>query len=173
MSFELSVHTPEILTNLESSWLKALSEEGLICEFHPSFSVNSWGGGLLPEKVQILKNSFPTSNKYGEDPLLAGFELDVDAYEKSVFEINETSQIEVCRFFFFRTAMRRSVIDLRLQCFAAATLANMLNGVVIDHQAGENFTGQEALKNAERESKEYEDFYEKNFSELALFDGWN
>ena len=173
MAFELSVHTPEISADLESKWLKALSEQGLVCKFHPSFAIDTWQGGFLPIGVEVRKNSFSMSNKYGKQALLGGFELDIEDYDKSVFEFDKTHQIEVCKMFFFRTAMRRSVIDFRLQCFAAATLANIAGGIVIDHQANENFVGWEALKNAERESQEYEDFYEKNFSELPLFDGWN
>ena len=137
-----------------------------------SCSPTNWRGGFLPVKVQVHRNSFPSSNKYDERPLIAGFELEIGGYKKSTFEVDERNHIEVCKSFFFRTAMRRSVIDLRLQCFAAATLANIMKGVVVDDQLCESFIGQDALKNAERESREYEDFYEKNFSELPLFQGW-
>ena len=173
MAFELSVYTPKILENLESRWLDALAAEGLVCEFHPNFTIANNHRGFLPISVRVRKNSFLNSEKYGEKTLLGGFELDIESGNKSILEIDNTNRIDVCKTFIVRTAMGRSVIDFRLQCFAAAALANITGGILVDHQANSNFIGRKALENAEREAREYEEFYKENFLELPLFNGWN
>jgi hypothetical protein len=171
MSFELTVVPNRVPPDLGSRWQQALEAAGLRCEFHPTFRGAVWPGGYLPIKVTaVAADSFPEASRYSEStPFICGFELDISAGE------SEGSAPE-SRLFVLRTAMGRSVADLRLQWFGAATLAILTGGEVEDPQRGENFPTDAALVQAAREADEYEERWAKpedwDFFRLEAAGAW-
>ncbi len=153
MSFDLAVFAQRVPQDLIPAWTQALAAHGLTVEFHPSFDGHVWGGGFLPIMVtSIAPGAFPAAHRYSAPPFVCGFELTVSDLEASSGHPGGVPG----RYFELRTALGRSVADLRLQCFAAATLAIVTGGTVEDPQQDASFEGQEAIRNAAREADEYE-----------------
>jgi hypothetical protein len=112
-------------------------------------------------RVKVAQGSFPAAHRYGEGPIIAGFELDCFRNLQGGDEDDVSSELlerlERARWrFFLTTTMGRSVADLRIQSFGAATLAIVTDGTVFDGQQGRYFTGEAAIANAAREADEYE-----------------
>jgi len=152
MSFDLSVQAYRVPSDLRADWARALAEHGLMVGFHPAFDPAHWTGGLVPATLRATPGAFPAAARYGSNRVLCGFELDVSIPRTPAAREGR----EARRYFAFRTAAGRTVADLRLQCFAAATLAILSEGLVEDPQQGASFGGQRAIENARREADEYE-----------------
>jgi len=174
MGFELTVVPNIVPPDLRSRWQRALQEAGLTCEFHPTFRGADWPGGYLPIKVTaVAADSFPEASRYSEStPFICGFELEISAGETDSPEgPGPESRLFVCR-----TATGRSVADLRLQWFGAATLAVLTGGEVEDPQRGELFEKAVALSHAAREADDYEERWAKpedwDFFRLEADGGW-
>ncbi len=173
MGFELTVVPDKVPPDLRSRWQQALQEAGLTCEFHPSFQGADWPGGYLAIKVTgIGPDSFAAAWRYDESmPFICGFELEVSAADDAGGNAGSDT-----RLFVFRTGTGRSVADLRLQWFGAATLALLTEGEVEDPQRGELFRGGMALAQATREADEYEEKWAKpedwDFFRLKPDGGW-
>lgn len=171
MGFELTVVPKSVPADLRSRWQEALEEAGITCEFHPSFQGTDWRGGYLAIKVTgVAHDSFAEVWRYEASvPFICGFELDISAGE------SEEGGPE-SRLFVFRTGTGRSVADLRLQWFGAATLAILTGGEVEDPQRGENFDPDAALVQAAREADEYEERWAKpedwDFFRLEAAGAW-
>jgi len=180
MSFSLTVFAPAFPDPIVSPWREALSEHGLVVQIWPGFQPSQWTGGFLPFSVEVRPNSFPAANRYGTASLLAGFEIhfhdtDPDDMEKLVAEehgdistILRTARSEAT----LMTSRGRSALDLRLQSFAAATLATVAKGLVLDAQQGRCFRGLEAIANAKRESDRFDAQSDPNDYYIAPFPGW-
>jgi len=162
MAFELSVlgraPTPDIVT----SWQARLAAHGLLCEFHLGFAFGSWEGGFLPIKLVVIPGAFPLAERYGPAPILCGFEFDIhpvsDVHLPSRGAADLLERLRKADWhYYFRTTIGRNVGDLRLQCFGAATLAELTHGLVFDPHQGAYFVGPAALANAAREADSYED----------------
>jgi len=114
----------------------------------------------------------------GAGPWLASIELDIADFDPSADDISwapapvQAILRNARHRFFFCTHMGRSALDLRLQCFAAATLTALAGGVLFDPQAGESFIGAAALANAEREAREFEADLEPEGWQFGPFPGW-
>jgi hypothetical protein len=168
VGFELTVVAETVPSDLRSRWQQALQEAGLTCEFHPSFHGADWPGGYLAIKVTgIAPDSFAEAWRYDASiPFICGFELEVSAADHA----SDT------RLFVFHTGSGRSVADLRLQWFGAATLALRTQGEVEDPQRGEVFGKDVALARAAREADEYEEKWAKpedwDFFRLKPDGGW-
>jgi hypothetical protein len=100
----------------------------------------------------VVPGAFPAASRYGAMAILCGFELDVSVPSTPAARTG----VETRRYFSFRTPSSRSVADLRVQSFAAATLAVICEGLVEDPQQGASFRGDRAIANATREAAEYE-----------------
>ena len=161
MSFELAVAVPLHEENVVPRWQVELRRHGLDCEFFPGFTLHSWAGGHLPARLAINGTaSFPFASRYGTAPILAGFELDKSEYGPT--GLTRVLPRALQRFpkrglhVGFRTAMGRSVADLRLQCMAAATLAALLGGIYSDPQSGLNLSAADAIPVALAEADQFE-----------------
>jgi hypothetical protein len=160
MGFDLSVIGREATPNLVERWQASLATYGLLCEFHPEFEFGAGDGGFLPIKLTVVPGSFPLAERYGTEPVVCGFEFYEHPYSykgepDGPPELVERLRQAVRRYAFW-TGARRSVADLRLQCFGAATLAELTGGVVNDPQQGLYFFGPAAVANAAPEASEYE-----------------
>jgi hypothetical protein len=181
VSFGLSVYAPEWPPDLGRVWQEALSRHGLVVEVLPGFSVPKWKGGFLPFRLVVRPGSFPAAERYGRDALLAGFEVGFQPEEAADLEdFAAEASPEAAAVYrnarcsaYLSTSMGRTVADLRVQCFAAATLALACGGLVSDGQQGMDFMGDGAIQNAVREA---DDFDERPISErdwdLVPFPGW-
>jgi hypothetical protein len=160
MSFDLTVYTPDFPPDLKARWESLLLDAGLRCEFPPGFHPDTWDGGCLPVKLEVIPGSFRNADRFGSAPFIASFDFDVCRFEgveesevpKKVAAVLKQAHWES----WLRTAAGRTVADLRLQSFAAAALAVVTGGVVYDPQQGQFFTGGEALTNAAEEAEMYE-----------------
>jgi hypothetical protein len=152
MSFDLGVQAHRVPLELLTDWPRALSEHGLQVIFHPAFDLMQWAGGWVPATLRPTRDAFPAAARYGSNRVVCGFELDIAIPRTPAAREGR----EARRYFAFRTAAGRTVADLRLQCFAAATLAILSEGLVEDPQQGASFRGERAIENARREADEYE-----------------
>lgn len=179
MSFDLEVYVPTIPQNLNALWVEALAKAGLHCELPPWFDAAAWADNFLAIKVEVDPAKVPTVAQHGVGPWVAGIELDISDYDPvrepvswAPPEFQERLR-RMRRRFAFCTHMGRSALDLRLQCFAAATLAVLADGVVVDPQSGQCLAGKDALTNAAREVAEFEDGAEPEVWQLTPFPGWD
>lgn len=164
MSFGLSVYAPRFPDDLATVWQDSLLPHGLVVEVLPDFSPGAWRGGFLPFKVTVAPGAFKAADRYGRDSLLAGFEIAFRSENSAdLEEFAAEASPEAAAIYrksrhsaYLGSSMGRSVADLRLQCFAAATLAIAASGLVSDGQRGEDFLGEAAIQNAAREADEYE-----------------
>jgi hypothetical protein len=182
VSFGLNVYAPEWPGELAKVWQDALSRHGLVVEVFPGFTVADWKGGFLPFKVIVKPNSFPAAQRYGGDPVLAGFEVDFQLEDPAdLEEFAAEAPAEVAAVYrksrvsaYFSTSMGRTVADLRLQCFAAATLAVASGGLVSDGQQGKDFLGDAAMQNAAREANAFDEHpVAESDWDLVPFPGWS
>ena len=75
MSFSLSIFAASVPEDLKARWEQSLAERGLRVEFLPGFDPDHWQGGILPARLQVEPGTFPAAERYGEAPLIAGFEF--------------------------------------------------------------------------------------------------
>lgn len=135
MAFELIIACGErIPPDLRDQWSASLTKHGIQCEIHPGFSPNSWGGGFLPFKVDVLPHDLIDAVLLS--PAISGFEVDFD--ENTVL---------------FRSAMGRTCTEFALLCLCAAELAIMTSGEWHDPQSGNSHTSDKALQAALDEIK--------------------
>jgi hypothetical protein len=181
LSFTLEVLAPSFPDDLGSRWPEALAKQGLSVEVYPRFRASTGGGRFLPFKLTVRAGAFPAAERYGPEPVLAGFELDFSSTGPGELEeLAEGAEAELAGLLrsaravaILRTAMGRTVADLRLQCFAAATLAKLCCGVVLDEQQGKYFFGSATLANASREAEAYErEPVPPEDWDLIAFPGW-
>jgi hypothetical protein len=154
MSFDLAVYVPIFPLGLKGRWEQRLALEGLRCAFPPGFNPARWPGGYVPVKVEEVAH-------YGSIPVLASFEFDVGPSDGTTEGQDVPGPLgEILTLTRWRcwlvTKTGRSAADLRVQSFAAATLAEVAGGVVFDPQQGRYFAGREAITNAAAESASYE-----------------
>jgi hypothetical protein len=181
MSFGLSVYAPAWPDDLAGVWRESLSRHGLLVEVFPGFSPARWKGGFLPFKLGVARASFSTADRYGDGAVLAGFEVDFQSESPAdLEELATEAPPEVASVYrksrhsaYLSTSMGKTVADLRLQCFAAATLAIASGGVVSDGQQGKDFVGEAAIQNAAREADEHEAHADNPRDwDLTPFPGW-
>jgi hypothetical protein len=163
MGFELSVIGRDATPSLVRRWQASLAAHGLLCEFHPDFEFGAGHSGFLPIKLTVAPGSFPLADRYGTEPVLCGFEFSDRPYSYTFYPDEPARPPELVErlrqavwLYHFWTGAGRTVADLRLQCFGAATLAELVGGVVDDPQQGLYFFGPSAVANAAREANEYE-----------------
>lgn len=73
----------------------------------------------------------------------------------------------------FRTAMGRTVAELILQCYGAACLAVITNGVYHDPQTGESFEGVSAIRRADQEIMAYQPYMDQYARTQHVFTQWS
>lgn len=139
MAFELAVEIRSAVSNLRQRWQDEINSHGFEVEIFPSFDPDNWKGGFLPIKIATMPDKYlfglPDVNQ------ISGFEVSI--YPKSAH---------------FRTAMGRTIAELIMQCYGAASLTVITNGVYRDPQTGESFEGHAAITQADREIMAYEPY---------------
>jgi hypothetical protein len=181
MSFTLSVFAGGVPEDLKSRWERSLADYGLRAEFLPEFDPAHWPGGMLPARLEVQPGAFAAAGRYGAGPLIAAFEFYVMEADPEHIELlaQEASteirrRLETARkHFFFITSTGRSAADLRLQYFAAAVLAMMSGGVLVDCQSDRYLVGDAAIEAARAEA-DFFDGHEEAFRDWdsLAFPGW-
>lgn len=181
MSFSLSVFAGGVPEDLKSRWERSLADYGLRVEFLPEFDPEHWPGGMLPAKLEVQPGAFRTAGHYGPGPLIAGFEFDImEADPEHIELLAQEASTEIQqrlgtarKHFFFNTAAGRSAADLRMQYFAAAVLAILSHGVLVDCQDDRYLVGDAAIEAAYAEAAFF-DSHERGFQDCAVlaFPGW-
>lgn len=185
MSFDLFVYVPNLPDNLVPLWEAQLANHGLICSFCPGFHPRTTIDSFISVRVQVVPGAFASAAHYGVAPLYTELELDYqDAsgeyfpeWQAAALRYAPTSlhsyleQASCC--LYFRTAAGRTLIEFRLQYFAAATLAILTNGLVEDPQTGPFLVGADAIQNATVEADGYEARAAPEDWQLPLFNGWS
>jgi hypothetical protein len=186
VSFDLFVYAPGLPADLISQWQQQLARHGLICHFPPGFQFSPWADSYVPVRVQVTPGAFPLAGRYGTHPLLAEFELEVAPSTSEYFAEWKATTLQdippttrpylerAIQCLYFRTGAGRTPLDLRLQYFAAATLAVITDGVIHDLEEGEYFVGEAALVHAAYMANAYETARTANPEEwqLPLFSDW-
>lgn len=181
MSFDLYVFVKEFPTGTIEKWGQELLHFGLACEFHPDFqTIEDWPGGVLSIKVTFTEKEY--AETYGSQPFLVKFEFDVgndlSLYDwvfqednlKNLSERVRQRLSQARKMAFFSMSAGGSLVDLHIQCFAAATLAFLCNGVLCDPQSEEYRVGDELIEGARREIQAYKP--SKTDSQLRYFQSW-
>jgi len=178
VSFELAVFIPKPPQDLEARWCAALRLHGLDCEFYPRFALQTWQGGYLPIRFVVTNEAaFPQAARYGNQPLVAGFEVDALRVKRSELPKGlpkaVLASLSSGYYVSFRTPMGRSVADFRLQYYCAITLATTLDGLYCDLQSGAAVPASEALEAVRKEAESYEaPPFRRRGWDLVPFPGW-
>lgn len=154
MAFELVVEMKAGVEDLRQRWQAEINSHGFSVEILPSFDPATWQGGFLPIKLVSL----PDKYLFGLPKIvqISGFEVSFGP---------ESAH--------FRTAMGRTLAELILQCFGAASLAVITNGVYYDPQTGESFEGVSAINRADWEIKAYEPYIDHRARMQHEFTNWS
>jgi hypothetical protein len=163
MSFSLDVLLPSIPTK-STEWLDELRSVGLAAEPIPGFSFGGWRGGYLPCEVVETPSAFPAAPRGSTGSVPAGFELDISGMDGeqlvrlvAAADPNVAHLLKDAKYVAtFSTPASRSVVDVRLQCFAAAALSIVANGILYDPQEGLCYSGAAAYAAAARQVSAYE-----------------
>jgi hypothetical protein len=154
MSFDLVVEMKFSVNNLRQRWQDEINSHGFTVEIFPEFDPASWQGGHLPIKLIAM----PDKYLFGLPKMIqiSGFEVD--------FETKSAH---------FRSAMGRPLAELILQCYGAACLAVITNGVYHDPQTAESFEGDSALQRADREIMAYQPYIDQRARAQHPFTQWS
>jgi hypothetical protein len=154
MAFELVVEMKTRVKDLRQRWQEEINSHGFTVEILPSFDPVTWQGGFLPIKLVAM----PDKYLFGLPKVvqISGFEISLGP---------ESAH--------FRSAMGRTLAELILQCYGAASLAVITNGVYHDPQAGESFEGVSAIKRADWEIMAYEPYIDLQARALHEFTDWS
>jgi hypothetical protein len=154
MSFELVVEMKSGMKNLRQCWQDEINSHGFSVEILPSFDPASWQGGFLPIKLIAMADKY----LFGLPKVIqiSGFEVDFGP---------ESAH--------FRTAMGRTLAELILQCYGAACLAVITNGVYHDPQTGESFEGASAMQRADWEIMAYQPYIDQRARVQHVFTQWS
>jgi hypothetical protein len=184
MSFDLFVYAPPLPANLIPLWEAALARYWLICSFYPGFHPITTHDSFVPIQVRVVPDAFPLADRYGAASLYAELEVYCEdvageyfaewrarAFQYAPATLHPYLEQAACCLY-FRTAAGRTLIEFRLQYFAAATLAILTNGLVDDPQTGCYLVGADAIQKATAEADTYEARADPDDWQLPLFTGW-
>jgi hypothetical protein len=154
MSFELVVEMKSAVKDIRQRWQDEINSHGFSVEILPTFEPANWPGGYLPLKLIAM----PDKYLFGLPRVIqvSGFELDFGP---------ESAH--------FRTATGRTIAELILQCFGAACLAIVTNGVYHDLQTGESFEGTTAIQRADWEIMAYQPYMDQHARTQHSFTQWS
>lgn len=153
MAFELVVEMKTGVKNLRQRWEEAINLHGFSVEILPSFDPVMWQGGFLPIKLIAM----PDRYQFGLPKVvqISGFEVSFGT---------ESAHL--------RSAMGRPLAELILQCYGAASLAVITDGVYHDLQTGESFEGVSAIERADWEIMAYEPYIDQHARAQHEFTNW-
>ena len=178
MSFELYAFVDKFPVEIITNWKQKLIDVGLVCEFHPDFqSIDTWSGGILPIKVKFSEKY---ADRYGLKEFLAEIELyvedDLSEYEWILQEGSLPEPVkhrlaQSKKMAFFSTSTGRNMVDLHLQCFAAAALVFLCDGVLYNPQSEGARVGNDVFEGAQHEIEAYEP--SKSDLQFRYFQSWD
>jgi hypothetical protein len=175
MSFDLFVFAPALPDDVSARWQQELALTGLMCEFPPGFDARIWPGGMVPIKLELALQSLPVEERHASKPFLAAFGLYVRDFTEARMESKEPDVVSRLRGarkeFFFTTAAKRTIADLRVQWFAASTLTASCDGVLFDPQRPQYVVGRQAIAHASSETASSK--FEERLGEIPAFPGWD
>jgi hypothetical protein len=154
MSFDLIVERKSGVMNLCERWQDEINSHGFSVEILPSFDPATWQGGFLPIKLIVIPDKY-----------LFGLPKEIQI---SGFEVYFGSQSA-----HFRTASGRTIAELILQCYGAACLAVITNGVYHDPQTGESFEGEPTIQRADWEVIAYQPYMDQHARMQHVFTQWS
>lgn len=154
MAFEIVVETRTSVKNLRLRWQEEINAHGFSIEILPSFNRESWQDRFLP--IKLL--SMPAKYRFGLP----------DVVQISGFEVGFGPESA-----HFRSASGRPLAELVLQCYGAASLAVITDGVYHDPQTGESFEGAAAINRADWEILAYEPYIDHHARVQRAFTRWS
>jgi hypothetical protein len=154
MAFELVVEMRSRGNKVRQRWQKEINSHGFAVEILPSFDPDTWKGGFLPFKLVRMPDKY-----------LFGL---LKVIQVSGFEVSFGPESA-----HFRSAMRRPLAELILQCYGAASLAVITNSVYHDAQTGGSFEGASAITQADREIMDYEPYIDQHARAHHAFTRWS
>lgn len=178
MSYDLNVFVPPREGALREEWQQALARSGLVTLINPDFDPEKQEGYLSWSLQVASPEAFRFAPLYPAKAVEAGFELTVRPAEIDEDEWKTASPAvldkldDAADVWTFRTPHGGKPADFRLLWFAAATLAELTDGVLQDPQEDRSFTGKEALAEAEFQADRFEEDQRDDWQESAAFDGW-
>jgi hypothetical protein len=178
MSYDLHVFVRSLPGDLRGAWQDALARSGLVTLIHPDFDPEKQDGYLAWSLQVANPDAFRFASQYPATAVEAGFELEVHPAEIDDDEWKTASPAvldkldEAERTWTFRAAHHGKPADFRLFWFAAATLAELTDGVLQDPQEDRSFTGKEALAEAEFQADRFEEEQRDEWQASTAFDGW-
>ncbi len=154
MAFELVVEMKTSVKEFRQRWQEEINSHGFSVEILPSFNPDTWQGGFLPIKLV----SMPDKYIFGLPKVtqISGFEVSFGP---------ESAH--------FRSAMSRPLAELILQCYGAACLAVITNGVYYDPQTSESFQGASAVSRADWEIMAYKPYIDDHARTQHKFGKWS
>jgi hypothetical protein len=161
MRYALTVNVAEWPHDFARLWREALQSHGMLAELEAGFRPEAHAGGPLGFRLAIATDAFCRAGEFGDPPLLAGFDasferLDPVDHRRLAAEcparVRGVYRRSPCEAHFV-TDGRHSAIDIRLQCFAAATLVAVGHGVMHDSIFGDFVLGGEAFRHAARQAE--------------------
>jgi len=179
MSYEKHVYPRYVPSDVMPLWAAVMARFGLDVQFHPAFTLTSWGGGYVPCRLVVREGAFETAERYGTVALSAGFEFDatIDPAEKAlviadyVREMKDdgtplpralvrTLRASPAILAFTHGGFSWTTAEFRVCWFAAAALAEVTGGLLFDEWHGGQgpayVDGRTALRNAAERSLEFE-----------------
>ncbi|MBS0201906.1 MAG: hypothetical protein JSS49_03340 [Planctomycetes bacterium] len=154
MAFELVTEMKTRLTELRLRWQDEINSHGFVVEILPLFDRDTWRGGFLPFKLMALPEKY-----------LFGL---TNSVQISGFEVSFASDSA-----HFRSASGRPIAELILQCYGAASLAVICNGLYHDLQSGHSFEGAAAIKQAHSEIMAYQPYIDQHARVQHPFTKWS
>jgi hypothetical protein len=154
MAFDLIVEIKISVKNLRQRWQDEINSHGFSIEILPSFEPDNWQGGFLPIKLVAM----PDKYLFGLPKVI----------QISGFEVSFGSESA-----HFRSAMGRPLAELILQCYGAASLAVITNGVYHDPQTGESLVCASAIERADCEIMAYEPYIDEHARAQHEFTKWS
>jgi hypothetical protein len=164
MHYGLTVNVSQWPPDLGRLWRETLRPHGLVIEPAAECRPAVHSGGPLTFHLAVTPESFAAAGRYGNSPLLAGFEASfqrLSRVDHTLLSIECPAPVRLvyrrCPYeAHFSTDRGRTVADFRLQCFAAAALTVACGGVMHDSRSSEFFVGDAAWRHAAREADRYE-----------------
>jgi hypothetical protein len=164
MHYGLTVNVSQWPPDLGLLWQEHLRPHGLIVEPATECRPGAHRGGRLTFRLMVKPGSFPTAARYGDSPIQAGFDACFQRLGRQDHTLLAIECPAPARALFrkcpyeahFSTDRGRTVADVRLQCFAAGTLAAASGGVMHDSRSGDFLVGDAAWRHAAREADRYE-----------------
>jgi hypothetical protein len=186
VSFDLFVFVPTLPSDLIPQWERMLAAYGLDCQFYPGYHPSTWHDRFAPVRVIVDPTAFPCARLYGIHALLSEIELDDMDVQAGEYVDLKTSTLQAVpphlyealahttRCIQLSSSAGRTLIRFRLQCFTAATLTVMSEGILVDPQLGGGyFSGATAIHHAAQRADSYEQGADSDDWNLPRFTTWS